>query len=106
MREYVRALTERKKWQQHRRNLQLNYVVLVIEPNTSRGVWPVGLVIETYPGHDGVIKTARVRTKTGEYTRPVLKLCVLETRESSSDKTGSKTTEIPIIESQHPNADD
>lgn len=77
MEEYVPTLIERRKWLASRRNLQEGDVVLVVEPNTPRGIWPMGRVQQVHPGPDGVVRVATVRTMTGIYVRPVSKLCIL-----------------------------
>ena len=41
-------------------------------------LWPVGRVVETFPGKDDLVRTARVETKTSLLTRPFDKLCLLE----------------------------
>lgn len=61
-----------------RSNLAENDVVLVISPNTPRGHWPLGRVIQVMPGSDGVERRVLMKTGTGEYIRPVAKLCILE----------------------------
>ena len=76
MEEYVPTLIERSKWLASHRNLQEGDVVLVVEPNTPRGIWPMGRVQQVHPGPDGVVRVATVRTMTGIYVRPVSKLCI------------------------------
>ena len=39
---------------------------------------PEGRVIQTFPGKDGLARTAQVRTSWSILTRPVAKLCLLE----------------------------
>jgi hypothetical protein len=78
MKEYVPSLIERRKWLRHRRNLKIGDVVIVVEPNTPRGLWPLGRIVQPLPGPDGIVRAARVRTKMGEKVRPVAKLCLLE----------------------------
>ena len=48
LREYVPNLIERRKWLQNRRNLAVNDLVLVISPNTPRGSWPIGRVVNVH----------------------------------------------------------
>ena len=60
-------------------NLQVNDIVLIVEPNMTRGQWPFGRVTQVIPGPDGIVRTARVKTKDNEYDRPVAKLCLLNT---------------------------
>ena len=35
-------------------------------------------MLETFPGKDGIVRSARVKTQTGSYERPITKLCLLE----------------------------
>ncbi len=102
MKEYVPHLTESKKWNKRERNVAVGDVVLIVDPNSARGTWPIGRVIETIKAGDGVVRSAVVKTSIGEkrkdgtinyreYTRPVHKLCVLLTEEEEGfieDKTG------------------
>ena len=84
LREYIPNLIERRKWLVPRRNLVFNDIVLVVEPNTRRGEWPLGRVMEAHSGADGVVRSATVRIWTGHDTksktivRPTTKLCLLE----------------------------
>jgi hypothetical protein len=43
-----------------------------------RNNWPLGRIIQTYPGKDGQVRVADVKTKTGTYRRPVIKLIKLD----------------------------
>ena len=78
LREYLPALTERLKWKKEARYVCEGDVVLVIDENSPRGCWPLGHVLRALPGDDGRIRAAKVCTKTGTYTQPVVKLCLLE----------------------------
>ena len=53
-------------------------LVLIREDNVSRMNWPLGLVIETFPGRDGKIRSVNVRTSQGVVCRPIQKLHDLE----------------------------
>ena len=50
LKEYLPSLTERIKWyvKGHRR-LCVGDVVLVIDKNTPRGQWPLGLIAQSFP---------------------------------------------------------
>ena len=76
--EYLPVLQERQKWLSPRRNLQKGDLVLVRFENTPRAQWPLGLVIKTYPGTDGRVRSVQIKTQTGVYDRPVVKICLLE----------------------------
>ena len=79
--QYLTSLTERKKWKENRQNLKVGDVVLVSEPNQQRGIWPLGRVVSTHPGQDGRVRAVTVRTRSGEFKRPITKLCLLEEAE-------------------------
>ena len=40
----------------------------------------MGLVLETYPGEDGLVRKAKIKTATSVYDRPVHK-CLIATKE-------------------------
>ena len=73
LREYVPALTERKKWRtRSQTDVQIGDLVLVVEDNLPRGKWNLGQVVKTFPGNDGLIRTVEVQTKQGTFKRPVV----------------------------------
>ena len=52
--------------------------MLVAEPNLPQGVWPMGRIVCTHPGQDGMVPLVTVHTQCREYKRPVAKLCLLD----------------------------
>ena len=79
LREYLPSLTERRKWlQSSASNLKKGDIVLIADPNTPRGQWPVGHIVQPIVSKDKVVRAAIVKTKSGVYQRPVVKLCLLE----------------------------
>ena len=78
MREYLPTLQERQKWNTPRRDLAPNDMVLVADGNVSRGQWPLGRVQRVFPGNDGRVRTAEIKTKDTTLLRPIRKLCLLE----------------------------
>ena len=78
LREYAPTLVERKKWLLERKNLQVGDVVLVVDDQSPRGHWPMGLVIEVRKDKSGTVRSAQVKTSSNVYLRPVSKLCLLE----------------------------
>ncbi|GFX86585.1 DUF5641 domain-containing protein [Trichonephila clavipes] len=53
-------------------------VVLLGHDNVRRIDWPLGVVLEVYPGKDGVSRVDRIRTSQGERIRPFQRLYPLE----------------------------
>ena len=49
------------------------------------GKWNLGRVINVFPGHDGRIRNVKVKTRTGEYERPVTKIAVIYPAEGFED---------------------
>ena len=72
------AMTERRKWRKDARNVCEGDLVFVLDENSCRGCWPLGRVLRALPEDDWRVRAAEVRTKTGTYIRPVIKLCLLE----------------------------
>ena len=62
--EFLPSLNARKKWFHPRHNLKEGDVVLIVEPNARRGEWPLGRVIEAYPGADGLVRVVKSRQRT------------------------------------------
>ena len=80
MKECVSGLLERRKWNEHRRNMQVNDIVLVIDPSTPKGQWPLGRVVEVMPSEtDHVVRFVKVviAGHSIPLKRPVTRLCML-----------------------------
>ncbi len=75
--EYLPTLHERKKWWSEQPEIRRNDFVLVMEPNTQRGQWNIGRIVESIPGQDQVKRVVRVRTAGKTYTRSVHNLVFL-----------------------------
>lgn len=76
-REYLHTLQERPKWNRATVNIHLGALVILKEP-TPPLTWKTARVVEIFPGPDGVVRVAKVRTANGKlFTRPVVKLCPL-----------------------------
>lgn len=79
-REYLHNLQVRQKWNTVSSPLKEGMVVLIVQDNVAPLHWPLGVIIQTFKGKDGVIRVASVKTKHGIYQRPVVKLCPLPTQ--------------------------
>uniref|UniRef100_A0A5S6QTZ0 Integrase catalytic domain-containing protein n=1 Tax=Trichuris muris TaxID=70415 RepID=A0A5S6QTZ0_TRIMR len=84
-REYLPTLQGSSKWTSQNQDIQVDDVVLVVEPTYPRGHWPIGRVVQVFPGRNGRVRAASVRMKDGLYKRPVAKLAVLERAQDSSE---------------------
>ena len=78
-REYLPSLQQRQKWNKEHRNVAVDDVVLVLDESTPRSSWPLGCVIEVYKNsRDGLVRSVKVKTRTSELVRPVVKIVLLE----------------------------
>ena len=81
MRYFAPNLLPRNKWFRTRENVQVDDLVLELDPNQKRSRWKLARVIATYPGNDGLVRKARIKTQDSEYDRPIHKLCLIATKE-------------------------
>lgn len=79
-REYLHLLQSRGKWNTHSDPIKIGSVVVVVTDNVGPLSWPLGKILETYPGKDGISRVALIKTATGIYTRPAVRLCPLPTQ--------------------------
>ena len=85
-RDYFPMLIPRRKWRSEQRNLQVDDIVMVAtEINSIRGKWPIGRVLNVYPGPDGKVRNVKVRTSKGTYQRPVTRVAVIYPKEGYED---------------------
>ncbi|XP_063044225.1 uncharacterized protein LOC134438561 [Engraulis encrasicolus] len=82
-REYLPLLQERQKWTRVRRGYAVGDIVMVVDNTAPRGSWVLGKVEEALPDSKGLVRTVKIKTKTGVYERPVTKLCLLLEGEES-----------------------
>ena len=78
IKEYLPELQRRQNWVKDEPNLNVGDLVLLLDENSHRGSWPLGLVKEIYVGRDGLVRSVRVKTATTEFVRPITKLVALE----------------------------
>lgn len=58
-------------------------LVLLIEDNLPPQTWKVGIIVETYPGMDALVRVVNVKTGSGAvFKRSVTKLAPLPTEDN------------------------
>ncbi|XP_018911500.2 uncharacterized protein [Bemisia tabaci] len=72
--EYMHTLQPRGKWVKEAPNLEVGTLVLIKDDNLPPLEWKLGRVLDVYPGKDKRVRVASVKTISGTYERPVLKL--------------------------------
>ncbi|UYV65498.1 hypothetical protein LAZ67_3004525, partial [Cordylochernes scorpioides] len=69
-------------------------VVLMEVDNKRRTEWPIGVIEKTYPGKDGIVRVATIKTKRGIFLRPVQRLFFLESSENNSKEDFGKGRDL------------
>ncbi|XP_029157246.1 uncharacterized protein LOC114929752 [Nylanderia fulva] len=75
--EYLHHLQQRNKWQSIDSSIYKGQMVILKEDNMPPLSWPLGRISEIHPGHDGIVRTATIKTTKGSYKRPITRLCLL-----------------------------
>lgn len=75
--EYLSQLQQRPKWCRSSENLKIGDLVLIKNELVPALQWKLGRIIQTFPGSDSHVRVAIVKTATGEFKRPIQKLCLL-----------------------------
>ena len=77
LKEYLPMLNTRPRWTDVVKDLKKGDIVLVLEPNLPRGKWPLGRIVDTYPGKDGHSRVVKVQCGEKTVVRPIHKLVPL-----------------------------
>ena len=93
MAEYMPTLTEWKKWIVDVRQLRVGDVVVVIDDQTPRGQWPLGLITAVFPGSDGLVRSAMIHHRGTVLHSPAVKLALLLPDEEADASTGVAAAE-------------
>ena len=76
--EYLNSLQARTKWQTSQPYLQPGDIVIVRPTQYFFTChWPLGKIIQTFPGRDNLVRVATVKTAHGVYKRAVTGLALL-----------------------------
>ena len=77
---FTPALLPRNKWYRKKENLREGDLVLETEP-IPRRTWKMAVVLETFPGDEGLVRKAKIKTANVVYDRPIHKLCLIATKQ-------------------------
>jgi len=75
---YLPELQKRSKWQEKQNSVKVGDIVLLLEENTPRYLWPMARVEEVKVGRDNLVRTVKVKTKSTTLIRPISKVVMLE----------------------------
>ncbi len=86
---FAPTLLPRNKWYRAIDNLQVGDIVLELD-GSPRRKWKMAIVKEVFPGTDGLVRKAKIKTVTGEYHRPIHKLCLIATNQELCEHSNSR----------------
>ncbi|XP_055605119.1 uncharacterized protein LOC129753329 [Uranotaenia lowii] len=84
LQEYLPTITRRTKWHYNVKPIEVDDIVVIVDNDLPRNLWPKGIVISTTKSRDGQVRSATVRTACNTYERPAVKLAVLDVGATSS----------------------
>ena len=93
--EYLNTLQARSKWKTSQPNLQEGDIVILKEDKTFSCYWPLAKVLQTYPGKDGLVRVAQIRTSSSTLKRPVTKLALLHREEDNQHPQDPPPSGLP-----------
>lgn len=67
----------RPKWQDKQPNIKENDLVIIKDDRFPVGQWPMGRVVTLHRGNDDLIRVVTVKTVTGMFKRPIVKLALV-----------------------------
>lgn len=76
--DYLVTLRRHHKWHEPTRNLSVRDIVTIHDDKLFIACnWPLGRIISTHCGRDGLVCVVKLQTQYGTYTRPVHKVALL-----------------------------
>ncbi|UYV64805.1 hypothetical protein LAZ67_3002037 [Cordylochernes scorpioides] len=69
-------------------------VVLMEVDNKKQTEWPIGVIEKTFPGKDGIVRIAMIKTKRGNFLRPLQRLFFLESSKDHPIKVLGKERDL------------
>ena len=92
LKEYLPLLQERQKWNKQKRSFAVGDLVIIMDPTAPRGSWLMGKIIDTHPDKRGLVRSVKLKTKTGQLDRPINKICLLQEAAEVADNTSAAQT--------------
>ena len=75
--EYIHHLQQSYRWHTPVKNIEVGNLVLLKDDLLPATKWPMARVTEVFKGPDNLVRVVNVKTATGVYKRPVVKLVPL-----------------------------
>ncbi|XP_021955592.1 uncharacterized protein LOC110851951 [Folsomia candida] len=90
--EYLTRLQQRPKWMSKSPNISIGAMVVIKDETQPPLKWKLGRIESLHPGPDAIVRVVTVRTSTGTFKRPIVKLCLLPIDNSTPTPTIPSTS--------------
>ncbi|KAG5876465.1 hypothetical protein JTB14_010154 [Gonioctena quinquepunctata] len=87
--EYLPKLTKRSKSTDDNEPIKEGDIVIIVDDKAARNSWTMGKIEKLFPGPDGRVRVADVKTRTSTYRRPVSKLCKMKLDDEEKEVSSS-----------------
>lgn len=81
--EYLNNLQMRNKWHKPPSLIKPGCLVIVKDENLPPRIWPMGRIVNVYPGKDDIVRVVDVKMKNGTFRRALNKICILPLEENT-----------------------
>ena len=78
IKEYLPNQQIRNKNAHLQENLQVDDLVLLMDEQSPRSMWPLARIVEVIKGRDGLVRSVKLKSKQRVLTRPITKIVLLE----------------------------
>lgn len=97
--EYVGGLQRSLKWNSVSPNLKQGDFVLLVDDSQKCHQWPIGRILELFPGSDGLVRVVSVKTSKGIFRRDIRKLrrFPLDSDEYVAGRNGTEITARNLV---------
>ena len=85
--EIIPLLNLRKKWPNKCQPLKIGDVVVILDDNKITKSFVKGIITEIFQANDGQVRFANVKTATGVFKRPAVKIAVLDVKSKAEVPT-------------------
>jgi len=76
--EYLATLHSRQKWISEKPNVNAGDLVILVDENSPRNIWKLGVVERANKDDRGIVRSARIKANGSTIERPITKLCLLK----------------------------
>ena len=76
--EYLDSINKRQKWNEAKRNISINDIVLICDENAARSEWRIARVVEVFLSKDNLVRSVRLQIGTSNLNSNGKRKCDLQ----------------------------